>query len=380
MDLSLNDEQGMLQDMIRKLCQEYASLAQLRAIEGTEPGYSIPFWEQLSHLGLTGLGIPECYGGQALGLMEEALVFEEFGRSLAVSPYHVSSVLAAYIINSIGSTEQKDTWLSAIAGGEKIVTVAQLEPESSFSKNALLTQASFNGDQCRISGTKILVPFAASADAVIVFAGLEGSEDKVVAVLLELQALREKQDAGIEISYSTNLGKEPLYKMVFSDVTVSVGKVLNKGACSWQYLEEAMCSALISSAAFAVGGASAVHEISVEYAKYRYAFGRPIGGFQAIAHYLADVTVAIEGCRTLVYQAAWAKDQGKAWQHLAAMAKLQACETFCHAAAVAIQVHGGMGYTIEADPQLFFRRAKQLQLLNWGPDILKDRIADQVFA
>ena len=108
----------------------------------------------------------------------------------------------------------------------------------------------------------------------------------------------------------------------------------------------------------------------------REAFGKPIGAFQAIAHSLADVAVEVAGCRMLVRQAAWAKDSGHAFHRLAAIAKLQACEMFRRAAAVTIQVHGGMGFTTDADPQLFFRRAKQLQLLDWDTDFLEERIVE----
>ena len=141
-----------------------------------------------------------------------------------------------------------------------------------------------------------------------------------------------------------------------------------------------MAQQLLSLASYAIGAAERVHEISVEYAKYRRAFGRAIGGFQSIAHYLAEMAVAIEGARTLVYEAAWCKDENRGYQHLAAMAKLQACDVFCRAAAVAIQVHGGLGYTTEADPQLFYRRAKQLELMHGGADWLEKKIAEHLFS
>jgi alkylation response protein AidB-like acyl-CoA dehydrogenase len=182
------------------------------------------------------------------------------------------------------------------------------------------------------------------------------------------------------LEYQANHASDPLYKMSFNGLTLPRSQLLGSAPCIWRHWEQAMGQTIIHLASYAIGAAARIHEIAVEYAKYRHAFGRAIGGFQSIAHYLADVAVGIEGARTLVYQAAWFCDQGRDYLPLAAMAKLQACDVFCRAAAVAIQVHGGLGYTIEADPQLFFRRAKQIQLMHWGPAFLEQRIADHVLS
>ena len=378
MDLSLSEEQCMLQDVTRKVCEELAPLSVLRELEGTEPGYSAAFWQQLGELGLTGLMVDEAHGGLGLGALETVVVNEEFGRLLTVSPHHSSSVMAASLIAAAGDSEQKKLWLPAIASGEKVLSVASSEPGAGFDRHSIATTVSLHDGVYRLSGTKHMVPFAASAHGLIVLARLEQDPQQVLALIVECDGAA--QEPGVSFTYLPNHAREPLYKTVFNNVAVPAANVLHGGQNIWPLWEQAMSVALIPLAAFAVGAARQVHAISVEYAKYREAFGRAIGGFQAIAHYLADVAVAIEGAGTLVYQAAWARDQGRPYQQLAAMAKLQACDTFCKAAAVAIQVHGGMGYTSEADPQLFFRRAKQLQLMNWDTSFLERRIADGVFS
>lgn len=373
MELNFNEEQAMLRDMVNRLCQEQLPLTVLRELEGTEPGFSESFWGQLCSLGLTGLTVPESYGGMQLGALESVVVAEEFGRCLAVSPFHISSVVAASLLESAANTEQKNSLLSKIASGEKIVAIACDEFASEFSRDGIHTSAKLQDGHYVLNGEKYYVPFAASADTLIVLARLDGA-DRIVGFCIDKAALADQQ-----ITYLPNHAKEPLYKVAFRDCLVPAENLLNAGECIWQYWEQAMHAGLIYQAAYAVGAAQRVQSISVEYANYRQAFGRPIGGFQAIAHYLADVEVLIEGARILVYQAAWAKDKGRPFEQLAAMAKLQACNVFCRAAAVAIQVHGGLGYTIEADPQLFFRKARQLQQMHWGPDFLEQKIAQDIF-
>jgi alkylation response protein AidB-like acyl-CoA dehydrogenase len=375
MDLSFNQEQTMLRDMIRRLCLDMTPLSVLREFEGTDPGFSRPFWQQLGELGLTGLNISAQYGGLEYGSLEAAIVAEEFGRVLAVSPYHSSAVLAASLLEAVGDDLQKEALLPRMAQGELIVSVASDEYGGGSERCGIHATVSFDSGSYFLSGTKHYVGFANSSDSMIVLAKLEHDPECIVGLLLDQDLLKDTT-----FNYLPNLSQEPLYKIGFDRLEIPKRNVLNQGHCIWSQWLSVQLVGIISLAGFAVGAAETVQSMSVEYAKYRVAFGRPIGGFQAIAHYLADVEVLIEGARTLVYQAAWARDQGLPFEHLAAMAKLQACDVFCRASAVAIQVHGGIGYTTEADPQLFFRKAKQIQQLSLTPDFLERKIAEFVFS
>tara|TARA_R110002049_G_scaffold74361_8_gene191831 strand:- start:557 stop:1714 length:1158 start_codon:yes stop_codon:yes gene_type:complete len=380
MDLGFSEEQIMLRDMTRKICEETMPLTVLREHEGTEPGYSIAFWQQLGELGLTGIAIAEAFDGMGLGAIESSIVAEEFGRVLAVSPYLGSSVLAASLIECTGSEQQKAEWLGSIACGKQVFSVASSEPGNSADRDGVQACVEQGEQSIALSGEKHLVPFAGTADALIILARARQSDDIVAAVID-----RATLDAGITegtvvVTYQANHAMDPLYRMQFNELQLSPNQLLGEGSCVWSGWETAMAQHMLSSASYAIGAAERVHEISVEYAKYRRAFGRAIGGFQSIAHYLAEIAVAIEGARTLVYEAAWCKDENRDYLRLAAMAKLQASDVFCRAAAVAIQVHGGLGYTIEADPQLFYRRAKQLEMTHWGPDYLEQQIAEHIFA
>lgn len=375
MELGFSEEQSMLKDMIQRLCEEMVPLSVLREVEGTELGYSQPFWQQLGELGLTGLAISERYEGLGSGALELVVVAEEFGRVLAISPFHHSSVLASSLLEATGSVIQKEALLPKMARGELVVSVASEEYQGGSEREGIEAYVSLENNGYYLTGIKHYVAFASSADHLIVMARLEQNPEQVVGLLLDKTLL-----ADAKVEYLPNHAQEPLYKIEFDRLPIPIDSVLQEGQCIWSDWMSVQMDGLIPLAAFAMGAADHIQAVSVDYAKYREAFGRPIGGFQAIAHYLADMEVLIEGARTLVYQAAWAKDQGKPYQHLAAMAKLQACDVFCRVAATAIQIHGGIGYTTEADPQLFFRRAKQLQQLHLGPEFLERTIADAVFS
>ncbi len=381
MDLGFSEEQVMLRDMTRKICEEMMPLTVLREHEGAEPGYSTEFWRQLGELGLTGIAIDERYDGMGLGAVESAIVAEELGRALAVSPYLGSSLLAASLIERAGSEPQKAEWLAAIARGARVFSIAASEPGNRADKEGITASIQRIEGSVVLTGAKQLVPFAASADTLLVLARLEGAAGQVVAVVVERASLDNGvADGTVEMAYQANHAKDPLYGITFHNFHLPGGQLLGEGRCVWSSWEMALAQHMLALGSYAIGAAERVQGISVEYAKYRHAFGRAIGGFQSIAHYLADMEVAIEGARTLVYQAAWYRDESRPYRHLAAMAKLQACDVLCRVAAVAIQVHGGLGYTTEADPQLFYRRAKQLELTHCGPDWLEKQIADHLFA
>lgn len=368
MDLDFSEEQVMLRDTARGICEELSPSAVVRAMEQDAAGYSAPFWAQLAELGITSLGIAEAHGGMAWGALEMAIVYEEFGRSLAPSPHWASCVLSATVLENAGTAEQQVAWLPKIASGEAIIVPAQLEPKNGFGAEGIQLRATKQGDGYVLNGTKLLVPFAASAARLLVLvrAG-EGVQD-VIGVLVDPTA------NGVTLTRERNHADDTVFQVDFNNVTVAANDVLQTKNF-WAAWEAAMTRSIVALAARAIGAAEAIHSMTVDYAKQRVQFGKPIGSFQAIAHYLADLIVKIEGAKVLVYQAAWAIDNGKPFEKLALQAKLQACNVFRDASAVGVQVHGGFGFTSEGDPQLYFRRAKHWQLTNWDTAYLEKRIA-----
>lgn len=369
MDLDFSEEQVMLRDTAKGICEEYVTSASIRELESDERGYSEPFWQQLAELGIAGLNVPEAHGGMGWGTLETVVVYEEFGRSLASTPHFHSCVLSAKVIELAGSEAQQAQWLPAIAAGEAIITPAWSESGRGFDAAGVQLAAEKQGEGYTLTGTKILVPFAAAATRLLVLARCG---DEVVGALVDPKA------DGVTVSYEKNHASQPLFQVDFNQVAVAADDVL--AGDFWTHWDTALNQAIIALAAQAIGGAEAIHAMTVDYAKQRVQFGKQIGAFQSIAHYLADLSVEIEGTKVLVYQAAWALDNGKPWQKLALMAKLQACDVFRKASATGVQVHGGYGFTLEGDPQLYFRRAKFQQVTYWDTAYLENRIAEAVLA
>lgn len=368
MELGLSEEQTLLQDMVRQLCEDRFPLETLRQVEAEPDGFPRSFWQNLCELGVPGISIAERFGGLEMGMLEAALVHEQLGRHLVPTPHFTSSILAAEILTKSGDEAACSRWLPTIADASRIMSVASGEPGSGFDIGNCSAKFDMHGGTVRLNGTKDFVHFATVSDEFLAL-GHFGESGAVAAAVIPRDA------PGVSINGQTNLAMEPYFGVTFNDVLVPDGGLLSAGGDITDAWQGAMYRGLITLAAQAVGAARRIHEISTAYAKEREAFGRPIGGFQSIAHYLADALVEIEGCQTLVYQAGWLHDNGRPFEAAASIAKLQACAMFRQVSALGIQVHGGMGYTTEADPQLFFRRAKQWQLLNWDDAYLEDQIA-----
>jgi alkylation response protein AidB-like acyl-CoA dehydrogenase len=371
MDLDFTEEHDMLREMVRGVCAEYSPLEVVRALENDEKGYPDELWKQLVELGLVGILVPEAYGGQGQTLLEASIVYEEFGRSLAPLPHFQSAVLCAGALLAAGSEVQKQTWLPGIANGEKILTPAWLEPRNGFGSKGVQMRADVEGDDVVLSGTKMHVNFATAAHQFLVLARTgEGALD------VDLFLVDPRAD-GVTCSQRLNLGSETTYRVDFDAVRVSGANRIGASGSGWSTWSAVMQDGIVLAAAQAAGGAKAAFEMTVEYAKTREQFGKPIGAFQSISHYLADAATAIEGGSTLVTEAAWSRSVGKDTSLLAPMAKLFMCHTYRDVTAMCEQVWGGVGFTIEYDIQLYFRRAKQLQMSWWDERYLGELVAAQ---
>jgi len=357
--------------MVRAVCTEYCPVEVVRALEDDPRGYPDDLWKQLVELGLVGILIPERFGGQEQTLLEAAIVYEELGRALAPVPHFHSAVLSAGAILAAGSDALKQTWLPGIASGERILTPAWLEPRSGFSSKGVALRAVEDGDGFVLSGTKMHVNFATAADRLVVLARTGSADDQIDLFLVDPRA------PGVRCEQRLNLGSETTYRVDLEGVRVAASERIGAAGTGWKTWNAVMQDAVVLAAAQAAGGAKAALEMTVEYAKTREQFGKPIGAFQSISHYLADAATAIEGGSTLVYEAAWSRSRGKDTALLAPMAKLFMCHAYRDVTAMCQQVWGGVGFTIEYDIQLYFRRAKQLQMSWWDDRHLSELVAAQ---
>jgi alkylation response protein AidB-like acyl-CoA dehydrogenase len=372
-DLAFTEEQDMLRDAVRGLCADAAD--SVRALEDDPKGYDEAFWQGMAAMGLTGLMTPEVLGGSGMDLLDAVVVYEELGRSLVPSPHLASSVVAGGVLATAGSDAQQADWLPAMAAGEAVLSVAWLEPNNSSGPSGVQMAAVADGDGFVLSGPKRHVPYASSADRLVVLARTGAAEGGVEAVDLFLV---DPTGEGVTLTLQPTVAGDTQYRVDLDRVRVEATDRIGPAGTGWATWSTVMADAIVLVAAQAVGAAEATHALTTQYAKERHQFDKPIGSFQSISHYLADGITAIDGARVLVHRAAWSRDNGRDVSTLAPMAKLFATQTCRDVTGVAIQVHGGMGFTVECDAQLYFRRAKSWQLNWFDDDHLEELIAASV--
>jgi alkylation response protein AidB-like acyl-CoA dehydrogenase len=369
MDLEFTEEQEMLREMVRGVCSSYSSLETVREVEDDQVGYPLELWKQLGALDLIGLMIPAEYGGSEMSLLDGAVVYEELGRALAPSPHFVSAVMSAGVLQRIGTDDQKREWLPEIASGEAILTTAWLEPHNGFGPRGVQVTAAADGDGFVLDGVKWHVPFASAATRLVVLARTGPGDEDVDLFLVDPNA------SGVTLTQQLTIGSDTQYEVELAGVRVPAAHRIGAAGTGWAAWFDTMLDGIILLAAYAMGGTRYAFEITLQYAKDRQQFDKPLGAFQAIAHYLADASTTVEGGTILVHEAAWSRANGRPIESLAPMAKLFACQTFRDVTAMAQQVFGGVGFTNEYDIQLYFRRAKQLQISWWDDRYLEELIA-----
>lgn len=366
MNFEFSTEQKMLGEQARKFLQENCSSREVRKILDSPEPYHQELWRGTAKLGWMGTAIPESYGGLGAGYLELCVLAEELGRALAPIPFSSSVYLAAEALLLAGTDAQKQRWLPRLASGEAIGTLAIAEGSGSASLKSIQTRASKN----RLSGTKLPVPDGDRADVAIVVAR-PANDQPAALYLVELGAV--------------GVTREPVESI---DPTRSQAQIRFDGTPAEplgnETAGEALLSRLYNRAAilFAfeqLGGAQRALEMGRDYALGRYAFGRPIGSFQAIKHMLADMYVSQELARSNCYYGAWALSTDSAdLPQAAATARVSATQAYQHCAKSNIQVHGGMGYTWEFDCHLYYRRSQLLALVLGSVERWKDALVTRL--
>ncbi len=372
LDLDFDQEQELLRQTVRDVLGRHCPLDVVRKMEDDAVGYPAALWTQLGELDLIGLLLPEEYGGSGMSLIEGVALYEELGRALAPTPHFVSAVMGGGVL-ATGSEAQREEWLRPVASGEAIVTPAWLEPENGFSSRGVEARAEADGAGFRINGLKRHVAYASSADRLIVLARTGDAPDAVDLFLVDPKA------SGVTLRQQFSIASDTQYEVTLSNVAVSEADRIGPAQSGWATWQQVLEPALVLLAAQAVGGARYALEITTQYAKDRHQFDKPLGAFQALAHYLADAVTNLDGAEQLVHEAAWAGATGRSLESLAPMAKLFACSTFRDITAMAQQLFGGIGFTLDFEIQLYFRRAKQQQLM-WANDrVLENAVAASLF-
>lgn len=359
MDFSLTEEQQMIRNSARDFLSTECPKDVVREIEASESGHSPELWKKMADLGWMGLALPEEYGGADMTLLDLAVLIEEFGRAAAPGPLFATIALGALPILEAGSEEQKKTLLSKVAGGEMILTMALSEPEVDGDPAFIATTAIPEGDQYKINGTKLFVPYASVADTILVVArtaGSPGDEKGLTIFLVDAKA------PGISLTPLQTLAADRQFEVALKNVTVPASAIVGALNDGLSVVKSTITRARALQCAAMVGGAQQEVEITAEYAKTRVQFKRPIGSFQAVQHKMADMLIDLNGARWTTYQAIWRLSEGLPADREVAIAKAFA-NTACQRIAFGAQgIHAGVGVDMNHDLQFYFRRQKAYDL------------------
>jgi alkylation response protein AidB-like acyl-CoA dehydrogenase len=376
MNFGFNDEQELLRSTARKFFENECGSDTVRRLMETPEGISPDLWTKLAEQGWLGLVYPEAYDGMGLGLVDLVVLMEEMGRAVVPGPYFSAVLLGGLAIAEAGSEAQKKEWLPKIAAGDRRVALAWMEPSAQLGPAGVTLTAVEKGGKYTLSGTKLFVHDAHTADALVVAARTRpgAGADGVSLFLLP------KGTKGLEVTLLPTMDQtRKLCEVALSDVTVGLDALLGAAGAGWAPLARVLDRATVALCAEMCGGAQKVLDMTVEYAKIRQAFGRPIGSYQGVKHRAADMLVDVENSKSITYYAAWALDENAPEAPLAvSMAKAYVSDAYRRVAAAGIQLHGGIGFTWEHDLHLYFKRAKGSEFTFGDATHHRERVAQLV--
>ena len=372
MDFALDEDQVALQSVLREFLTDRSPEAAVRAQLEDTAGYDRDLWDLMAgQLGVCGMAVPEEYGGAGFSFFELGLVLEELGRSLTVSPFFASCIMAAQLLLAVDDESARKDYLPGIAAGSLIASVALAEDSGSWRPEDVTTRAEERDGAWRLTGHKSYVLDGAVAGLLLVIARTDdgpaifavdttpdGAEGLALEPLPTMDQTRKQARVTFDGTPARLLG-------TVAGAQAAIATMLDRSA--------------IALAADALGGTGKVLEMSVEYAKIREQFGRPIGSFQAIKHKCASMLVDLESSRSAVYYALWAVSAGEPDERtVAPLVKAHCVDTYLHAAGENIQIHGGIGFTWEHPAHLYLKRAKSSQVLLGDSDFHRQQLADRI--
>jgi acyl-CoA dehydrogenase len=360
MNFDFSSEDRMVQEQVKRFLSERCSLGRYREVMEGETAHADDVWQGLSEMGVQGTAIPEAYGGVGAGYLPLCLAAQELGAVLAPVAFSSSIYLASEAILQFGTEDQKERYLPRLASGELIGTLAVNEGLAEPALDALEVASA----QDTVTGTKLVVPHGLIADiAIVVARGSEGAELLIVP-------LEGVQRSAVEVVDPSLAAATLTFSGTACEVLVGSGE----GKQAYQTL---LNRAAVLFAFEQIGGAEQALNMAVAYAKERFAFGRPIGSFQALKHMMADMYVALKLAESNAYYAAWAlQNDAEDLPLAAATARVSATQAFQLCARDNIQVHGGMGFTWAFDCHLFYRRSNYLAVALGGSTAWDDHLVN----
>jgi alkylation response protein AidB-like acyl-CoA dehydrogenase len=372
MKLTLTEEQEMLRKTARDFLTDKCTKKFVKQMEESETGYSVELWREMAGLGWMGLVFPGKYGGGDMTFLDLGILLEEMGRACLPSPFFSQVVLAGLPILGIGSEGQKQEYLPSLIRGERIFTLALSEPGyHNYDASGVTVEAILHGGNYMISGTKLFVPDANVADHLLCVARTELNHGISIFLI-------DAKSPGIRCTVLKTIAGDKLCEVVLDRTPAAKASILgppNQGSTAVQEIIE---RAAVGKCCEMVGNIQRVLEMTVDYAKERKQFGRPIGSFQVIQHYCVDMATDVDAARFSTYQAAWMLSEGLPCTKQVAIAKAWLGQASQRIFALAHQIHGAIGATIEHDLHYYTRRAKAAELAFGDTDFHQEVVAKEM--
>jgi len=375
MNLDFSEYQTMIKTQARDFLERECPKSLVREMEVSEDGYSRELWRKMAELGWLGMAFPEKYGGSGGEFMDVAILIEEMGRSLLPGPFLSSVVLGGLGILDAGSDRQREKFIPLIAGGDVTIAMALTEPAASYMASGITTRAMHTNSMYSIEGSKLFVGYANVCDYLLTIAmtgEAESPENGLTAFLVPVKL------PGIRCNVIPTIALDKQCEVVFQGTEVSQEDVLGDVGGGWRVIEKAMLRGAAAKCAEMVGGAEAVLEMATSYAKDRVQYGRPIGSFQVIQHYLANMWIDVETARSISYEAIWKVSQGLPCKREVASAKGWVSQVYNRVTERGIQIHGTIGLTRDHDVSLYYRRAKAAELAFGDLNYQREMIAQEI--
>ena len=360
MDLGLSEEQEMLKTSARDFLQKECPKKLVKQLDESDEGYSPELWQRIAGLGWLGLMFPDEYGGSGGSFLDLVVLLEEMGYNILPGPFFSTVVLGGPTILAAGNKEQKRELLPGIASGEIILTLALTEPSVGYDASSVKTTAVAHNGEYVINGTKLFVPDANVADLLLCVARTkeaENPEDGITIFLVDAKS------PGVECTLLKTLARDKQCEVLFNNASVPKENILGELDQGWPVVQDALQKATVAKCAEMVGGAQAALDMAVAYAKERIQFNRPIGSFQAIQHYCANMVSDVDGSRFVTYKAAWKVSEGLPATMDVAVAKAWTSEAYRRVTLLAHQIFGAIGFTMDHDLHLYYRRAKASEMM-----------------
>ena len=374
MDFGLNEEQEILKKTAHNLLTKECPTSFVKEIIKDEKGYSTELWQKMAELGWMGLIFPEQYGGMEGSFLDLAILLEEMGSVCLPGPFFSTVILGGLSILEGGSDRQKGEFLPPIVEGKSIITLAITEPSAIYTPDGIEVRATQSDNGYILEGTKLFVPDAHIANYIVVVARTtDGTGTDGITLFIV-----DSKTTGISCSPLLTIAEDKQFEVTFDKVSVSKDSILGAINNGWSIIEAIWSRVIVAKCAEMLGGAQKSLEMTVNYAKERKQFGRPIGSLQAIQHFCADMVSDVDACRYITYLAAWTISKGLPATKEASMAKAWCSDAFRRVTATGQQVHGAIGFTEEHDLHLYYKNAKSWELLFGDRDVHCEIVAKQM--